>query len=226
MVMAGKVRKKSKALIRKQLVSRFMTRKIVSLAIDYDLEKVYNIFIENKISGAPVFSKGFFIGELSRTDILRFLKKKSMGEVDEKDKSILMKHTAIELMKRPICIFVSSNINEARRKMKRYKIKRLFVIDKRNRLEGIITETDLITKGAAKDEKKITIEKTLHTQLDDMLNILEKGPADLKKLSKEMKTPQTMVEHWGKTLEEHGMVEISYPVVGSPVIRLKKIKEK
>jgi CBS-domain-containing membrane protein len=101
--------------------------------------------------------------------------------------------------------------------MEKHNIKRLLVLDKKNRLVGIITRTDLL-KWAPKQE----IKDTVSTKIDEMIKILEDGPIEIKKLSKILNTSENLVESWAKILEEHGMVEISYPAIGSPVVKLKK----
>jgi CBS domain-containing protein len=212
-----KIKRRLKPEKRKTLVSELMTRNIISVSPYSTLEEVVEIFKSNKISGAPVLDKNFFIGEISKTDILNLVKKNSLEEIDEKDREILKKTLVADIMKKPICIHEDKTVEEAKRKMEKYNIKRLLVLDKKNRLVGIITRTDLL-KWAPKQE----IKDTVSTKIDEMIKILEDGPIETKKLSKILNTPENLVESWAKILEEHGMVEISYPAIGSPVIKLKK----
>jgi CBS domain-containing protein len=213
-VKIGRIKKQKK---KKVLVSDLMTKEIISVSPRMSLEKVVEIFRANKISGAPVLDKNFFIGEISKTDILNVVKKSSLEEIEEKDKEILRKIFVFEIMKKPICIREDKSIEEAKKKMEKYNIKRLLVLDKRKRLVGIITRTDLL-KWAPKQE----IKDTISTKIDEMIKILEDGPIETKKLSEILKTPENLVENWAKILEEHGMVEIIYPAIGSPIVKLKK----
>jgi CBS domain-containing protein len=212
-----KIRRRLKPEKKKTLVSELMTRNIISVSPYSTLEEVVEIFKSNKISGAPVLDKNFFIGEISKTDILNLVKKNSLEEIDEKDREILKKTFVADIMKKPICIHEDRSVEEAKKKMEKHNIKRLLVLDKKNRLVGIITRTDLL-KWAPKQE----IKDTVSTKIDEMIKILEDGPIEIKKLSKILNTPENLVESWAKILEEHGMVEISYPAIGSPVIKLKK----
>ena len=212
-----KIKKKVKFEKKKTLVSELMTRNIISVDPYLTLDKVVEIFQTNKISGAPVLDKGFFIGEISKTDILNLINKKSLEEIEEKDKEILQKTIVADLMKKPICIREDRSVEEAKKKMEKYNIKRLLVLDKKNRLVGIITRTDLL-KWAPKQE----IKDTISTKIDEMIKILEDGPIECKKLSKILNTPENLVESWAKILEEYGLVEISYPAIGSPIVKLKK----
>jgi CBS domain-containing protein len=212
-----KIKRRLKPEKKKTLVSELMTKNIISVSPYSTLEEVVEIFKSNKISGAPVLDKNFFIGEISKTDILNLVKKSSLEEIDEKDKEILKKTFVADLMKKPICIHEDRSVEEAKKKMEKHNIKRLLVLDKKNRLVGIITRTDLL-KWAPKQE----IKDTVSTKIDEMIKILEDGPIEIKKLSKILNTPENLVESWAKILEEHGMVEIIYPAIGSPVVKLKK----
>lgn len=214
---AVKIKQKVKAEKKKVLVSDLMTRNIISVDPYMNLEKVVEIFKKNKISGAPVLDKGFFIAEISKTDILNLLNKNSLEEIDEKDREILKNTLVADLMKKPICIREDRSIEEAKKKMEKHKIKRLLVVDSWNRLVGIITRTDLM-KWAPKEE----IKETVSTKIDEMIKILEDGPAECKKLSELLNTSESLVESWAKILEEHGLVEITYPAIGSPIVKLKK----
>jgi CBS domain-containing protein len=213
-VKIGRIKKQKK---KKVLVSDLMTREIISVSPQMSLEKVVEIFRANKISGAPVLDKNFFIGEISKTDILNVVKKSSLDEIDEKDKETLRKIFVSELMKKPICISENKSVEEAKKKMEKYNIKRLLVLDKRKRLVGIITRTDIL-RWAPKQE----IKDTISTKIDEMLKILEDGQLEVSELSKRLKTPENLVEEWAKILEEYDLVEIIYPAIGSPIVRLKK----
>jgi len=212
-----KIKRKIKQEKEKILVSDAMTRKIISVTPYQNLEEVTEIFKKNKISGAPVLDKKFFIGEISKTDILKLIKKNSLEEIDEKDRELLRKIIVASVMKKPICISENASLEAAKKKMEKYNIKRLLVLDRKKRLVGIITRTDLL-KYAPKQE----IKDTISTKIDEMLKILEEAPTTSKKLSKILNIPENLIESWAKTLEEYGLIEISYPAIGSPVIKLKK----
>ncbi|MEM5878891.1 MAG: CBS domain-containing protein [Candidatus Aenigmatarchaeota archaeon] len=212
-----KIKRKVKPEKKKILVSELMTKNIISVDPHMGLNKVAEIFQNKKISGAPVLDKGFFIGEISKTDILKIVKKNNLEEIEEKDKEVLKNTIVADIMKKPICIGEDKSVEEAKKKMEKYNIKRLLVLDKKGRLVGIITRTDLL-KWAPKQE----IKETVSTKIDEMLKILEEGPVELQKLSKLLNTPENLVENWAKILEEHGIVEINYPAIGSPVVKMKK----
>lgn len=209
----------------KILVSDFMTKAIIYVNPFFTLEKAVNVFLTNNISGAPVIDKKILVGEISRTDILNLVGKKKLEDLTKNDMEMLRKKTVGEFMKKPICINYDKSLEEAKKQMEKYGIKRLFVIEGKehllffnteNHLVGIITKTDLL-KGVVKEK----IKKTIHTTIDEMLKLLEKGPTNFSKISKSLEIPENLVEDWAKILEDHALVEISYPVVGSPVLKLR-----
>ena len=52
-----------------------MTKPIIYLDPLFTLEKAVNVFLTNKISGAPVIDRKILVGEISRTDILNLVGK-------------------------------------------------------------------------------------------------------------------------------------------------------
>jgi len=214
LVKLGKVKREEK---RKVLVSELMTRKIISVSPSMTLDKVADLFLSKSISGAPVLDKKFFIGEISKTDILNLLKKDSLEGMTAEEKSVLTRVRVNDVMKKPICIYQNEPIEEAEKKMAKFKIKRLLVLDKRKNLVGIITRTDLV-RGKSKEE----IKQMVSTKVDEMVGILEKeGKKTFKELSSKLSVPEGLIENWCKVLEEHGLVEVEYPVVGNPSVKMK-----
>lgn len=61
----------------------------------------------------------------------------------------------------------------------------------------------------------------IQTDIDRLLNLLEEGKSiSVLDLAKKLKVKIEQVEKWAKILEEHGLIEIEYPIIGLP--RLKK----
>jgi CBS domain-containing protein len=219
----GKVRRLVKLGIPKKPVARIvtvadlMTKDIIPVNPFATLDKVAEIFLSKSITGAPVLEKNFFIGEISKTDILNIVQKNSLEELTDEDKKILSSIKVADVMKKPICIELTAPAEEAEEMMTKHNISRLLVLDKKKNLVGIITKTDLM-KGRSKEE----IKKIVSTKVDDMLTILEKrGCETFKELSMQLGVPESVIENWCKVLEDHGLVEIEYPAIGNPSVRIK-----
>ena len=198
-------------------VSDLMTRKFIPVYSNQNLREVTELFVEKNISGAPVLDKNLFIGEISKTDILNLIGKQDLNQLTKEDYEKLGKVKVYELMKKPICILENEPIEKAKQMMDKFKIRRLLVIDKKKRLVGIITRTDLL-----KGESKEKIKEKIYTKIDEMVKMLEKESLDISTISKRLNVPENLVEEWAKILEENGLIEINYRAIGSPILKLKK----
>ena len=212
-----KLKRKKRVERRLLLVSDLMTRNIIPVYSTQSLDEVAKLFIEKNISGAPVLDKNLFIGEISKTDILNLIGKQDLNQLTKEDYEKLGKVKVYELMKKPICILENETIEKAKQMMDKFKIRRLLVIDKKKRLVGIITRTDLL-----KGESKEKIKEKIYTKIDDMLKMLENESLDISTISKRLNVPENLVEEWAKILEESGLIEINYRAIGSPILKFKK----
>jgi DNA-binding transcriptional ArsR family regulator len=66
----------------------------------------------------------------------------------------------------------------------------------------------------------------IETDIDKMMNILEANKSiSIGELSKQLNVKVELIENWAKILEEHGLIEIDYPIIGLPKLRKKEWKE-
>jgi len=67
----------------------------------------------------------------------------------------------------------------------------------------------------------------IETDIDRLLKLItEKKTVDLGYLSKELKIDVERLEIWAKLLEDRGFIEIEYPILGLPKLRIKGWKKK
>jgi CBS domain-containing protein len=197
-----------------------MTRDLIVVDESMPLSDVANLFLEKNISGAPVAKGRQFVGEISKTDLLKIANVGDLKDLTEDGIKKLKKIKVKDVVKKPICIFESSTVKNAAKKMDRLKIKRLLVLDKNKKLVGIITRTDL-KKGVSKEK----ISNKIGTTIDEMLRIVEsRGSVNIQTVSELLKVPITLVEEWAKVLEENELITIEYKTIGKPVLRLAKPK--
>ena len=52
-----------------------------------------------------------------------------------------------------------------------------------------------------------------------------KGSISLEEISKKFGIDKALTEEWAKILEEHNLVELHYPILGTPFLTLAKPKE-
>ncbi len=223
-----KVEKRKKKLlrrfrrIRKKLrVSDLMTKNVITISPSKNLDEAAEILIKKKITGMPVMDGRFLVGEISEKDILKVVGKDDLKKLTKVERDKLKKVKVSEVMKKPICITEKVGVREAIKKMNELKIRRLLVIDENGNLVGILTKTDLMKRISRRKFKE-----KIFTKVDEMLKIIEKeGKISIAELSKRMELSQELIESWAKILEDHDLIEISYPTVGSPILKIKGLKE-
>lgn len=218
-----KAQKKKKVKEKKKKTHLLKVKDIMSVSIikvrpEMSLSRVLGIFKKWKISGAPVFEGKKLVGEISKTDILRVVKKLDENELTDADIKILQQKRVKNYMKKPIGISENASIEKAIEAMRKYNISRLLVFNRNKKLVGIITRTDLM-----KALLKTGSERRIYTQIDEMVEMIEeKKVMSLDKIAKKLKLPLELVEDWAKILEEQKMIKLEYPPVGSPIVKVVK----
>ncbi len=202
-------------------VRDIMTVNVVKVKPEMSLSRVLGIFKKWKISGAPVFKGKKLVGEISKSDILRVVKKLDENELTDVDIKILQQKKVKNYMKKPIGISENASIEKAIEAMRKYNISRLFVFNRTKKLVGIITRTDLM-KALLKSGSK----RKIYTQIDKMVEMIDKKKEmSLDMIAKKLNLPLELVEDWAKILEEQKMIKLEYPPVGSPIVKVVKPSE-
>ena len=121
------------------IVKKFMTRSFVKVYPDMDIWEVMNIFIKQKIKGAPVVDRqGHLVGMISEKDCLKLVTEMTYEN---------------QLVGGPVSDYMSTDIltvepndgiNDVAQLFIKHPYKRLPVIDK-GKLIGIVTRRNLLT---------------------------------------------------------------------------------
>ncbi|MBW9222078.1 CBS domain-containing protein [Methanothermococcus sp. SCGC AD-155-C09] len=106
---------------------------LIYFAPTYKIKEAAKIFYENKISGAPVISNDKLVGIFTHHDMANALSKDMEGEIIEK-----------VMVKNPITINPEKKIYDALMVMDKHGVGRLIVVDKNEKVIGIITRTDVL----------------------------------------------------------------------------------
>lgn len=141
-------------------VKDLMTKKVLVLKPYDTFEDAARLFVKNKIDGAPVVDKdGKLISIITKTDLMKAILNKSKMNT---------KIEALQL-KKVITINSETDIEDALK----YKIGRLPIIDKNNKVVGIITHTDLINNLVERISKKCRDIKNVKLGLTELDSIIE-----------------------------------------------------
>ena len=134
-------------------VAELMTQDVVTVTPETTLKEVAALLVDRRISGLPVVqADGTVVGVVSEADILvkeqgpeprHGLLRWLLGA--RKDDERLLARTAEEAMTAPaITVRAASSVSHAARLMTQNGVKRLPVLNRNDRLVGIVTRSDLV----------------------------------------------------------------------------------
>ncbi|MCB0399475.1 MAG: CBS domain-containing protein [Winogradskyella sp.] len=125
-------------------VSEIMTKHIIALNRDDELETAEILFKRNKIRHIPVVNGDVIIGMLSYSDLLRISFADAVYDTEEVDTVVYNMFTIEQVMvKNVMTIPSTTSIKEAAEILAKQEFHALPVVDDGN-LVGIVTTTDLI----------------------------------------------------------------------------------
>lgn len=127
------------------LISEIMTKNIIALNRDDDLETAEMLFKRNKIRHIPVVAEEVIIGMLSYTDLLRISFADAVYETEEEVDTLVYNMFTIDqvMAKNVLTVPSTATIKEVAKILAENEFHALPVVDD-GRLVGIVTTTDLI----------------------------------------------------------------------------------
>ena len=127
------------------LISEIMTKNIIALNRDDDLETAEMLFKRNKIRHIPAVAEDVIIGMLSYTDLLRISFADAVYETEEEVDTLVYNMFTIDqvMAKNVVTVSSTATIKEVAKILAENEFHALPVVDD-GRLVGIVTTTDLI----------------------------------------------------------------------------------
>ena len=127
------------------LVEAAMTDRIKTVSPDQSLSDVRSIFEEEGFRHLPVMGNEGLIGIITHTDLMRVTYGAHIAEADFEVNNLILESTTVaEAMSKNVkTIDSSSDLKEAARIMKTYKVGCVPVVDD-GQLLGLITTTDVL----------------------------------------------------------------------------------
>ena len=164
-----------------------------------EIEGILKKFLEKKYNEVFVSGKGNIIGLINLSNLLETLRKG--GETT--------KLRATDLMEKVITINKEDSLSKAILIMNIHKLDCLGVTDGKEFL-GIITQKRILNKiGKNLFSQKTGVEKErIETNVDKLLDILEKGKTSMKELERELDVGSEQIEEWLKILEKQKVIKI------------------
>ena len=194
-----------------------MTREVVTLSPEDSLRTAVEKLSSRGISGAPVVENGKVVGILSLSDILSFLGRRHLMDLEPEDLEKLRAARVEEVMKKKVITVGDRDpVSEAVRLMTRHGVNRLPVVSG-GKLVGIIARADVVRYLSAVSAKK---KAGVSTGIDRLLDLVRKsGSVSLDEAAKKLSVPLETLEKWASILDEHGLVEFHAPPFGKPELR-------
>lgn len=193
---------------------------------DDNLRVIMEMFSDYKIPGAAVVDKDKIVGVISRTDLMKVMKTRGIVDPEKNEivPSVIEKLKVEDAMTRkPLIIGEDKTIADANDMMVKNDIDRLLVVNKQNKLIGVVSREDIIKAMTAEffvKSGQVSGDVSVKTDIDKFLEVLEKKKVvGLKDVSEQIGVEVKQVEEWAKILEENGMIELEFPFFGRPRIR-------
>ncbi|MEI8002940.1 MAG: CBS domain-containing protein [Methanothrix sp.] len=123
-------------------VSEIMTRKVVTTRPDDPMTKIWDLMVEEDISGLPVVKDGKLIGMITRFDMLKGTAR--ISKESERRPADSMQMPVEKFMSSPLyCVKPEDNVRTAIELMLKHDVGRMSVVDD-GKLVGIVDRNDLI----------------------------------------------------------------------------------
>ena len=120
-----------------------MTRSVKAVAPEMTVGDLYRLFAADDFDAYPVTRGGILVGMVSKLDALKVFTLTSVGMVPHYDD--LMGTTVDEIMTRQaITVEMDTSLQRVVQLMSAHRFKSLPVVDRQNRLKGIIAREDVM----------------------------------------------------------------------------------
>ena len=129
-------------------VRDLMTPKLVVADPETDLASIIRLLSDESINAIPIIEKGRLVGIVTETDVLDLLGKKEILAIKQEDVADLRRRgveKVREIMKTDVkTIQADSSVDRAVFLMSFYDVNELPVVDKNNKLVGMIQRNDIL----------------------------------------------------------------------------------
>lgn len=217
-----KIPKAPEEITKKILVDSIMSRNPISVDIEAPIEEVLNLILRYDIRGVPVTQNGKVIGIIEEGDIIDYFEKK----VPMTEGAIRLHHKEIDDLsskpiselrpKRLIVLSPNDSLEKAIKALYESGVGRLCVMDE-NKLVGLVTRDDVV-KALMKStiSMHVITSEIMHTDIDRLLALIEeKSRINVDQAAEQLHIDKAMIEEWAAILEDHSLITVEYPVIGT-----------
>ena len=162
-----------------------------------------------------------------KTDILEIPEPKSVKPVSAKKDPKKKKHFSFFKKEKKPELEIPEPKKEATPKTTELEIPDPKPVKKDDKSIRIVEKTGsdvIIEEKVDMDGKEIIF---VETNIDKLYkHIKEKGKVRVTEAAKMFDVKAEKIEEWGKILEDHDLIELHYPAIGKPILKIREVKRK
>ena len=206
-------------------VKDVMTKNVISFNDDNTIGDVIGKLSSKGISGAPILKNGKVVGIIHESNIIDWMNEKlkaaSPVEFEKKMQEASKQKVSTIMSRNPITIGPNATLEDAVKKMYKHGVDRLPVVEK-GKLVGIVARDDIIR--GLNSAYLARMAGRVKTLVDKIVREIKSNPDGLseEEISRRLDVDIDTVDKWAKILEDHGIIEIEYPVTGGKILKIKK----
>ena len=206
-------------------VKDVMTKNVVSFNDDNTIGDVIGKLSSKGVSGAPILKNGKVVGIIHESNIIDWMNEKlkaaSPVEFEKKMQEASKQKVSTIMSRNPITIGPNATLEDAVKKMYKHGVDRLPVVEK-GKLVGIVARDDIIR--GLNSAYLARMAGRVKTLVDKIVREIKSNPDGLseEEISRRLDVDIDTVDKWAKILEDHGIIEIEYPVTGGKILKIKK----
>ena len=183
------------------------TKNVVSIDENEKIAKAIDLMLKHNIRGLAVTAGHGLKGSIESDDIV-----KTLEQVGNKHTEALMSTPVKEVLRPAQTIEKHETFGNVIQKMDETKANRLFVVENEQPV-GVVSKSDVLTKVM---ESSSHLGAKIETGIDKLFELVEKnGKISTDEASKILGVDAKLVEEWASILDDHSLIRIEYPIIGS-----------
>ncbi|MDD5182462.1 MAG: CBS domain-containing protein [Candidatus Nanoarchaeia archaeon] len=188
-------------------VESMLTEGVVSIEENEKVARAIELMLQNDIRGLAVTSKRELKGAIESEDIVKRIEKTEPSQVQ-----VLMSRPVKEMTRPAETIAPKETFGNVMQKMNAAKANRLFVIEDQKPV-SVVSKADILKRVS---QTSSVMGMKIETGIDKLLELVEqKGKISTEDASKALKVDAKLVEEWASILDDHNLIKIEYPIIGT-----------
>lgn len=194
---------------KKEPIESIATKNPVYIDENEQIAKAIEIMLKKGISGIPITQNNELIGVIEQDDIVKHIE--AQAPAQQKPEIVTAKPVK-SIARQAETIARDEPFEKAIQKMDSTNSNRLFVVENKKPV-GVVSKDDVLKK-VIQSNSRTGIK--IHTAIDKLLDMVEqKGRVSTEKASKALGVDVKLVEEWASILDDHGLIKIEYPIMGT-----------